>query len=364
MKGKNILTVCLLAAFLAGFGLWSALRTPDGVSQAERRPLAQRPEFTVSGFLSGRFADELDDFAADQFPLREQLRTLRSLVSYDLLGQRDVNGVYLSQGYAAKLDFPLNTASVDRAADRFRYVYDTYLSGTDVSVYLSVIPDKGYFLAPSSGRPSMDYDALAARLREHTPYMTYIDLFGSLTLEDYYRTDAHWRQERLMDVARQAAAAMGTDAAADYRQVTLDRPFYGVYSGYAALPLAGESLSYLTNDTIDACRVTNYETGKTGPVYDLDKAAGNDPYELFLSGSVSLLTVENPNARTDRELVIFRDSFASSLAPLLLEGYSRVTLVDIRYLSPSQLGNYLTFDRQDVWFLYSTSVLNNSSTLK
>ena len=131
MKTKQIITVCLLAAFLAGFGLWSVIRTPDAVSQAERRPLAQRPAFTAAGFLSGKFSDALDDFAADQFPLREQLRTLRSLVSYDVMRQRDVNGVYLSQGYAAKLDFPLNTASVERAADRFRYVYDTYLSGTD-----------------------------------------------------------------------------------------------------------------------------------------------------------------------------------------------------------------------------------------
>ena len=322
MKTKQIITVCLLAAFLAGFGLWSVLRTPDAVSQAERRPLAQRPAFTAAGFLSGKFSDALDDFAADQFPLREQLRTLRSLVSYDVMGQRDVNGVYLSQGYAAKLDFPLNTTSVERAADRFRYVYDTYLSGTDTKVYLSVIPDKGYFMAPSSGRPSMDYDALVSQLRESTPYMTYIDLFDLLTIDDYYRTDAHWRQERLEPVARRTTA-----------------------------PTA-------------ACRVTNSEPGKTGPVYDLDKATGSDPYELFLSGSVSLLTVDNPNARTDRELVIFRNSFGSSLAPLLLEGYSRVTLVDIRYLSPSQLGNFLTFDRQDVWFLYSASVLNNSSTLK
>ena len=116
MKTKQIITVCLLAAFLAGFGLWSVLRTPDAVSQAERRPLAQRPAFTAAGFLSGKFSDALDDFAADQFPLREQLRTLRSLVSYDVMGQRDVNGVYLSQGYAAKLDFPLNTTSVKRAA--------------------------------------------------------------------------------------------------------------------------------------------------------------------------------------------------------------------------------------------------------
>ena len=169
MKTKQIITVCLLAAFLAGFGLWSVLRTPDAVSQAARRPLAQWPELTVSGFLSGQYAGKLGHAAADQFPLREQFRTLRSLVSYDLLGQRDVDGVYLSGGYAAKLDFPLNTGSVDRAAQRFRYVYDTYLAGTEANVYLSVIPDKGYFLAPASGRPAMDYDAL----------------------EDYYRTDAH-----------------------------------------------------------------------------------------------------------------------------------------------------------------------------
>ena len=364
MKAKHLVTLCLLAGFLAGFGLWGLLRTPGDVSQAERRPLAQWPEFTVSGFLSGQYAGKLEHAAADQFPLREQFRTLRSLVSYDLLGQRDVDGVYLSGGYAAKLDFPLNPGSVDRAAQRFRYVYDTYLAGTEANVYLSVIPDKGYFLAPASGRPAMDYDALVSRLREGTAEMTYIDLFDRLTLEDYYRTDAHWRQERLEPVARRIAAAMGTDAGASYREVTLERPFYGVYSGYAALPLAGERLSYLTNDTIDACRVTNYETGKTGPVYDLDKAAGSDPYELFLSGSVSLLTVESPNARTDRELVIFRDSFGSSLAPLLVPGYAKVTLADIRYLPSSQMGKYLTFTDQDVLFLYSAPVLNNSETLK
>ena len=49
MKTKQIITVCLLAAFLAGFGLWSVIRTPDAVSQAERRPLAQRPAFTAAG---------------------------------------------------------------------------------------------------------------------------------------------------------------------------------------------------------------------------------------------------------------------------------------------------------------------------
>ena len=43
--------------------------------------------------------------------------------------------------------------------------------------------------------------------------------------------------------------------------------------------------------------------------------------------------MENPKAETNRELVIFRDSFGSSIAPLFAEGYKKITLLDIRYLN-------------------------------
>ena len=108
----------------------------------------------------------------------------------------------------------------------------------------------------------------------------------------------------------------------------------------------------------------DYENSEYLPVYTLEKAAGNDPYEIFLSGPKSLLRIENPNAETERKLIVFRDSFAASLIPLLAQGYSEITLVDIRYLSPAMLGNFIEFDAQDVLFLYSTSVLNDSSTIK
>ena len=85
---------------------------------------------------------------------------------------------------------------------------------------------------------------------------------------------------------------------------------------------------------------------------------------MFLSGSLSLITIENPNATTDKELVIFRDSFGSSIAPLLVEGYAKVTLVDIRYIASDLVGRFVDFENQDVLFLYSTLVLNNSVTLK
>ena len=115
---------------------------------------------------------------------------------------------------------------------------------------------------------------------------------------------------------------------------------------------------------LDACVVTNYENNTTGGIYDFDKASGRDPYEFFLSGPVSYLTIENMQASEDRELIVFRDSFASSIIPLMVPAYKKITLLDIRYLASAYLGNMVDFKGQDVLFLYSTAVLNNSETLK
>ena len=61
---------------------------------------------------------------------------------------------------------------------------------------------------------------------------------------------------------------------------------------------------------------------------------------------------------------MFRDSFGSSLAPLLVRDYRTVTLVDLRYLSSQLLDQFIDFHGQDVLFLYSPSVYNNSTMLK
>ena len=99
-------------------------------------------------------------------------------------------------------------------------------------------------------------------------------------------------------------------------------------------------------------------------MYDLERGMGKDPYELFLSGPLSLVTIQNQAAPEEKKLVIVRDSFASGLAPLLVSGYSRITLVDIRYMHPDVLGQLVDFQSSDILFLYSTLVLNHSDTLK
>ena len=197
-----------------------------------------------------------------------------------------------------------------------------------------------------------------------TDFLQYIDITDSLELSDYYKTDSHWRQENIIDVAEKLGNTMGADVKAEYDVKTLDVPFYGVYHGQIALPLPSEELKILTNSTLENCKVYDYQNGKEISVYDMKKANEKDPYEVFLSGPISLVTIENENAKTEKELVIFRDSFGSSIAPLFAEGYKKITLVDIRYIHPDMLGRYVEFNNQDVLFLYSASVLNNSETLK
>ena len=363
-KVKNVVLVCMTAAFLFGFSVWSILK-PDGtVSVSERRPLAAFPEISSESVLSGTFMASFEDYVMDQFPLRDGFRTIKALTARYLFGQKDNNGIYVTDGYASKLEYPLDTASIAYAAERFRFVYDRFMADHDMNVYLSVIPDKNYFMAQENGYPSMDYDALIADLSAEMDFASYIDITDLLELSDYYRTDTHWRQEKIQDVAGRLADGMGVSLTAEYTEKTLDRPFYGVYSGQSALPLAADELCYLDNAVLSACSVYDYETDTNMSVYDFEKAAGNDPYEFFLSGSKSLLTIHNPAASTEKNLIIFRDSFGSSLAPLLVEGYQTITLVDIRYMSPSILDRFITFDDQDVLFLYSTAVLNNSVTIK
>ena len=157
---------------------------------------------------------------------------------------------------------------------------------------------------------------------------------------------------------------MGISFDAKYQVKEAEPSFYGVYYGQAALPMEADVLYTLHNDLLDGCKVYNYETNQYGGIYDEEKLKGKDPYETYLSGPVSLLRIENPQAETDQELIVFRDSFGSSLTPLLVQGYKTVTLVDVRYISGSMLSRFIDFHGQDVLFLYSTLLLNQSLGMK
>ena len=361
-----------MIGFAALISLWFALilgawfGPVQDISESERRKLAQMPEVNLTSVLSGKFMTEFETFTLDQFPLRDTFRQLKALVHYNALQQGDNNDIYVAQGYAAKLEYPLNETSVDSALEKFNRIFDTYLKDTQCKAFVSVVPDKGLYLAEENGYPAMDYRKLFDKVAAGMDWAQFVDISDLLQATDYYRTDTHWRQEKLTEVAKRLCEALNTGSftAQELTQMAVERPFYGVYYGQAALPMEPETICYLSNPLLEGCTVYNYETGKTTKVYDLEKLQSRDLYDIYLSGATALLQITNPAATTDRELVVFRDSFGSSLIPLLVKDYATVTVVDTRYIAADLLGQYLTFDDQDVLFLYSTLILNSSGALK
>lgn len=362
---KNIALLVLTSLVLFGFSAVCVFREPDDYSLSERRTLAQMPDFDLESLKNGRFMTKFESYTLDQFPLRDRLRTLKAVTVRYLFGQRDNHGLYVTDGHLSKLEYPMNDKKVSQSTQKLREVYAQYIEGTDCKTFLSVVPDKNYFLAKPAGYPSMDYDALLNKLRSDLHFASYIDIFDTLSADDYYKTDQHWKQESILPTAQAIAEGLGADIQAEYQENVLDVPFYGTYVGQSALHFAPDTVRYLMNDVLNDCIVTSYDSGKPKDsfMYDMEKAHGKDPYELFLSGSDALLTVENPHAETDRELVLFRDSFGSSIAPLLVTGYRKITLVDLRYIRSELLGHFVDFTNQDVLFLYSTLIFNNNISM-
>lgn len=365
-KKLRIIGIGMLIALWGFLTLFAWFSPQKEMSLSERRPLEKMPELSLQTLQNGNFTEKFENYTMDQFPLRDSFRTVKSLFAYKVLGQKDNNGIYIADGYAAKLEYPLNTTSVSNALKRFRTIYTRYLADSDSQIYMTVIPDKGYYLASENGYPSMDYGILRSQITTGIPWAMHIDITGTLDIADYCRTDTHWRQEQLIDTANALCQAMGLPEIpeTDYTPTLVTQRFYGVYYGQAALPMQPEELYILESPLLANCRVYNYETKAYQPVYDLQKLSGTDPYDVYLSGPQALLTIENPNAKTHRELIIFRDSFGSALAPLLARNYRTVTLVDTRYISTDLLDQYLTFHGQDILFAYSTLLLNNSISLK
>ncbi len=365
-KFKNIFSVAFFVIFIFAIAGSFIIREPISVLVSERRKAAQFPEFSVSKIIDKSFFDGIEDYLTDQFPLRDKFRAIKATVQLKLFNQKDNNGNYYVDGHISEMDETLNESSVENAAKKINAIYDKYLKDKNNRVFYSVIPDKNYYLAEKNGYPSYDYQKMTDIMNNNIENMEYIDIFDCLTIDSYYRTDSHWKQEEISDVIKKLGEEMGFDAL-DTNEYTADNlgDFSGVYASRLAFGIEPDKIVCMRNEATDSAIVYNYETNKKHEgVYDMAKFNGNDKYDVFFSGAVPIITAENPFNPNGKELVIFRDSFGSSLAPLLLGSYSRITLVDTRYISSQILGNYIEIENCDVLFIYNTQLINQSSMLK
>jgi hypothetical protein len=366
VKIKNRIIVITSAVLAFTLSLLFVVLPKSGYSDSERRPLEKFPEISWESIVSGKFMGKFDTYSVENFPFRDGFRGIKALASKYLFMQLENNDLYVDKdGYVVKIQFP-NEESVDNAVKKLNVLYEKYLKDSNAKVYLSIVPDKNYFADDFRLKP--DYAAMVDTVKNGMSYAQYVDLFSVLEIDDYYKTDTHWKQEALVPAAKQLANAMGVQLSGDFTEHTASESFNGVYVGQAALPLKPDTIKYLTNDAIDRAVITLYDNNIAGeemPMYDETKLDGKDGYEFFLGGgNLGLIKITDPDAQTDRKLVIFRDSYGSAIAPLLTGAYSEITVIDTRRVNPMVLGMFVDFTDADVLFLYSSLVLCDSSEIK
>ena len=353
MKNKIITIIFIIYIFTFSF-LGIVLKDSD-ISISERRMLSSFPEYT----LSNEYITKLDKYLLDHFPFRDNFRSLKAYFNYNVLQKLDNNNIYLEEDYIFKSEYPTNKKSIANFVKKINLIRENLTE--ENNVYMMAVPDKNYYLQ-SDNFLHIDYDYIYDELYKLNIEM--IDIRNIMELNDYYKTDTHWRQEKLDKVVLKMSEIMDFK----YQNIIYHENdynnFYGVYYGEAAISSKPETITYLTNYIISNLRVEYLENKSLTTIYNLDNLTGLDSYEVYLDGASSFIEIYNDNSVFDKELIIFRDSFASSLTPLLTNYYKKIVLIDNRYINSSDYMDMINFGDQDVLFMYSTLMINNSTSLK
>ncbi len=396
-KVKNIVTTFVFVAFIATFTIMCVISgfNPVTYSSLEKRDMAQFPADATWGELmdfdriylgyvpdhkDGTPMNRFEAYTKDQFPLREFFRYIKSHFVFDVLNMKENNGYAVENGSIGLLVPGFDDKNLNHSIGRLEQIYEKYLVNGAGKEYVCIVPDKGYYFGKDYGYPTADYEALFDRIEETLPGMEYIDITGLLNLDDYYKTDWHWDQKNLLDVLKVLGDEMGFSGnlSFEYTENYYENYHGGYWDMSGLYPNVGEKLTYLTNPVLNGCTVLDVAESTmpnskgdviTG-LYNHEiyhNSAHSTKYDFFLSagngGWRGIQIIENPNAKNDAQLIVFRDSFGSSLIPLMAEGYARIAVVDIRSMHYSltigPLAQYgFDFDNSDTLFLYSTTTLN------
>ena len=339
-KIKNIVVTLSFLIFISFMLIINLLKKDTILSISERRKLQQFPKISINTLLNGSFFKSFENYTMDQFIQREAFRALKVNVEMSLLKKQDSNHIYVYDGKLIEQIYPLNEKSVANLTKKMNEIHRQYLT-KNTNIYYTIVPDKNYFVKENNLK--LNYTRLKELMTKEIEWAKYIDIFDCLDLSSYYATDSHWKQERLQKVVTRLASNMNLEINTNYTEKKIV-DFKGVYAGQYPIQMKEDEIKILTNEVIENCIVYHYETNKETKVYDLTKINSLDKYDIYLSGATPLLTIENPNCNQQKELIVFRDSYGSSLVPLLIEGYAKITLIDTRYISPKVLNQYVDFD--------------------
>ena len=360
----------LIIAALAGCTAVSVIREPRVMSEKENRELATFPKITIKGIFDGTFMDEFEKYAADQFALRDIAVTIKA-DSERVLGKKGNNGVhYGSNGYLIARPNHCNRENIQNSINSLKalqkkgnFNMTVALVPTAFEIMKDELPSHAY------NSSILDIQAAAKEFAEGSNINVYNvtpDLEKHKDEYLYYHTDHHQTALGSYYTYQSLGSALGYEP---HKIDSFKRDI--IATGFLGTSWSKSSVTFAHPDTIEKFTLFGGTTTKTQfpledksmpGMYAMENTEKKDKYTVYLDGNHAL-TVINADNQTGKQLLVFKDSYAHSIAPFLSNHYDKIHLIDMRYFNADPIEYIGENNITDILVLYSADTFSDDTNL-
>jgi hypothetical protein len=376
-KGAIISIVMIWLFCLVIFGVVGLhLLTDDkSFSESENRVLSQAPKLSIASIADGSFMKEFETYLTDQFPFRDGIISLKT-VADRILGKNEENGVYIGkEGFLFDTQTPFDgkhIVEIGKAVTKFTKDYDRLKSA------FLLVPNSSYVYSDYMPKylEMSDQRVLIRSVHNQIKNDSVLWPGAAKLLKDnadktqlYYKTDHHWTTRGAYLMFRELCLSWGFEKTA--KDINKNFEFHKISTTFEGT-LASTSGVHDTQDEIEICLPKNSEgtyvvtfesSGeKTASLFFPDKLEQKNQYEVFMGGNYDKVIIDTV-CPSGRNLLLIKDSYANCMIPMLTPYFSKIVVIDPRYLTDSLESIIKENDFTHMLFLYNINTLLEDNSL-
>ncbi len=370
----TILGLCFIAV-LAGVFLCNLFSSDQSFSEEENRVLQDKPTFTFSSYVEGRYEKKLESYVNDQFPARNTFIKIKT-ASDVTCGKLESGGVYrckdnyLMESITEPSEHWMK--STLSSLTQFKRQYKK------LNMYFMLAPNAANILRdklpatviPADQNQSINQFYKGVEDCDIKP----IDVRSILTknanqdTQLYYRTDHHWTTDSAFLAYKEAVSIMKLTDNVSYKRYVVKNDFRGTLASKSGFTNGqNDPLTiYLPNKDKDYHNSVIYYADtktKTTEFYQLDNLDTKDAYTVFGGSNHPMYTIKTPTA-SEKKLLLVKDSYANSMIPFLAQNFREIVVVDPRYFFDDINDIIKSEGITDVLFLYNANTFFADNSLE
>ncbi len=287
------------------------------------------------------YMDDIETYLSDHLAGRE-LWVVASNKMERLAGKQEINEVFTADDRMIQVFKEYNEETVSaslEAIDIFAAKFPDVpmyfmLAPTSQEIYSSLMPSYGGYLSEKAF-----IEGCYGKTENLTPIDCLSFLSGHRDEYIYYRTDHHWTSLGAYYAYAAAARQLGYNAYGlnAFNIETASSSFRGtLFSKTLDSTVTPDSIDYYhlasNEPTVKMTVFDGREQTEYDSLYVRDYLAVKDKYSSFTGSNSPLITIET-DVDNGKSLLLIKDSYAHSLVPFLSKHYSKITMVDMRYIN-------------------------------